>query len=53
MCGCAGVDGSNSKNENPVVNNNKLKFDKSTMRKAAIGFAIGFGVYFVYKRFIR
>ena len=54
MCGCAGFDGSNSEEEVVVATENKgLKFDKDTMRKAAIGFAIGVGVFLIYKRFIK
>ena len=54
MCGCAGFDGSNSKEEVAEVAGNKgVKFDKKTMSKAALGFAIGVGAYLIYKNFVK
>lgn len=54
MCGCSGFDGSNSQEEVIEVKDKKqMKFDKNTMSNAILGFAIGVGVYFIYKRFIK
>ncbi len=54
MCGCAGFDGSNSNKESIVAEEKKgFSFDKGTLKKGAIGFAIGVGAYLIYNRFIR
>jgi len=48
------MDGSKSENETVVAAPSKsMNLDKGTMRKAAIGFAIGVGAFFVYKTFIK
>lgn len=53
-CGCNGIDGSNSKAESVIAAPSKpMYLDRGTIRKAAIGFAIGVGAFFVYKAFIK